>query len=1539
MVVEHVVGAGDKGLHRGDTQFYRLNGWEKLMTRTPCVVILGSFAFLGLIGFGASTAGVLPAQETGANFQARTWRENQATGALKWMKANVEDPEATDEDEEEEEDGEEEDKDAFRFDAGETLFFFWERCPLNPGCDLDLFGDEVLEKMAEVEGMLTKWDGWKDKYCTLNELDKNTTHARCGSPMSFMNFVHRDATQVEKLMDETDTGDDAIAGRFDFFGALCMPVVSSVSEKKMYDLDQISAPQAEESDCIPDDATTTTTTTTVSNSTGPVLGCEGPNPQAGGVVMCMEGLTQDMCGSFGAKWGCTPGCLMTIPGSAPVCFNEIPPDQPGGPAPVDQAACEGMPGPPVWGCPMALPVMCEMTGQDGVPVCFDTLPPAQGGGPVDQTVCEDPTGLGAFGATWGCTPGCQLPAGMGGACINEISADMATQMSLPGPAYLTKDICENPAGLGAAGATWGCVMQMGTPDPDATPAPTPAPKCSDYASMAPMFNEPPKVDFDPEKMGVGFFKYGLPPCESMAYNWWSAPDGLKKGAGKETIDYMCGITENTKDDIADLMRGSTMALDLNGMMGVDLQCPVAMGALGDALISVAPVFAMFPLLKRDLGISSDLVKDPAKSTYECNDDKQAYMLRSLYFAAADLSQEKEASATGPPPPASEFLLEYLKELWDKCDEIEVRLAEINTEYAGDFRGNIICGGRRIGTKILATLNNDVNMVLGSMSSCLILMSVRCDFLPAFAAILQIIMSILASVVFWGVLGYQKVTTFHNFLFFIIMGIGAAACFVLYDAYVQEQLSHPDSPSDVIFSRAYRRAVPAILLTSCTTMMGFLSAGTSGIPGIKTFGLFATLVIIFDFFFAITLFAATFYFCETRLKRFSIVQSLFGGLMIGLIGAIAGFLQGGQVGAGVGFFLGAAFGAFVGDSSLPPRKAIANMFHKAESKSDLGEELGPLELFFNGPFFNFLKKFGPAVLGLYLTFTAAMLVTSVLYLDTAKEATPFLRSDHPIQIFINSMDKFSSGADGEKDHVTLIFGLGKDPKEFGPDDGTPPTAPVGAYQVTDEDGTVKHIDPDDGESVPEPIFGGSAALLEGKLQEQIWTKCDEAKDNELVATKDTKDCKVELVDGVRVFMSPCRPGITCFMQPLREFIEHFGEGKLGYGWPPGKDLAKALESVATLGFDMELLENETHPYAHIMGGAALTAKHTAVKSCHSELVFKWKEIESLPDYTPGFQGQFGFLQKYLEFQKQIGDGFYDLPNSFQFRRASGWFTEDDELKAMWIRYNATIGNFKPMNYVEPIFNSWTDYAMTFDEGVPVHACELWGWYITQKEMVWGVVGSIIACAFLSWLVLAAGTANWVLATFAVFTIMSIIIQVMGSLVWFNNPIIRLGPGSLGIIETIGLSIAVGMSVDYTVHIVNAYNNCPSPDRVSRLRYSMTLMGISITLGMIATNVAAFFLLLCVITFFTGFGQFIIMTIFYSWLSAFFILCPMLMLIGPQGRFGEIGFLKSMVGGKSAAEFVEKKPDSNGESKPPSNVVVATSSTAESIRIDTDNEAEI
>jgi hypothetical protein len=977
-------------------------------------------------------------------------------------------------------------------------------------------------------------------------------------------------------------------------------------------------------------------------------------------------------------------------------------------------------------------------------------------------------------------------------------------------------------------------------------------------------------------------KLGVAPCDSMAFYWWEAE--FVKGAGKDVVEGMCSVTEDTKTNVAEVLGGSAIDLppvDLAttpfgqmGVTGVIEGCQMPAGSI-PGFTSIAPVFASLVMMKRDFTLSSDLVED---APYECNKDRKMEMMRSMYFVGADLSQEPEPKPGGPPPEASTFLKDWLQELWDKCDELIAEINTINTEEAGKFRGSLICGGRWIGTQFLSILDNDVANVIFSAGSCLLFMALRCGLVPAIAGIGQIVLSIVASFLTWGLIGFEKVTTMQNFLFFIIMGIGAAACFVLYDAWAQEKEMHKEEPDSVIFARAYRRAVPAILLTSCTTMMGFLSAGVSNIPGISTFGYFAALVIIYDFLFAITLFSATFYLMETNSTMKSLRQSM--------------------------------------QNALPALPA------SLQASADSEISLGIFERFFHGPFFRLLKKFGGVILCLYFAYTAGMGASAFLYLRTAKEATPFLSTDHPIQIFISHMDKFGSGSDGKRDHVSLIFGLGVSPPF-----GEKPTNSTAVAEYKNTEG--KAIDPDDEESLPIPLFGGSDVLLDGDVQEQIWEKCEEAKENDLVAHKDAKDCVIQKIEGVNVFKTPCRPGVTCVMQPLKEFVEHFADREgFKYKWPLGEDITEALESTASLGDVPEQMAWVEAPMMVIEGVAA------QMGSCDPPVVFKWKMIESLPDYEPGFLGPYGFLQKYLDLQQIIGDGFYDIGGWYQYRYESGWHLEDDELKAIWIRFNATIGNFKPLPETRPKFQAWSAFADSFDLAVPVHACDLWGWYITQEEMIIGVVGSVGSCAVLSWLVLAVGTANWILATFAVGTIMSIIVQVMGTLVWFNNPIYQLGPGSLGIIETIGLSIAVGMSVDYTVHIVNAYNNCPSPDRESRIRYSMTLMGISITNGMIATNLSAFFLLLCIIKFFTGFGTFILMTIFYSWLSAFFILCPALLLFGPQGSTGSIGFLKQLVGGGASAEEGKKEVV---VSMPPTNKEVGPGKTAESEL--PENEAEI
>merc|ERR1712151_671335 len=100
------------------------------------------------------------------------------------------------------------------------------------------------------------------------------------------------------------------------------------------------------------------------------------------------------------------------------------------------------------------------------------------------------------------------------------------------------------------------------------------------------------------------------------------------------------------------------------------------------------------------------------------------------------------------------------------------------------------------------------------------------------------------------------------------------------------------------------------------------------------------------------------------------------------------------------------------------------------------------------------------------------------------------------------------------------------------------------------------------------------------------------------------------------------------------------------------------------------------------------------------------------------------------------------------------------------------------------------------------------------------------------------------------------------------------------------MAVGLSVDYTVHLLHAFNESPAPDRGKRVQESLSSMGITVLSGAVTTLLAALPLFLTQSTFFNRFGTFVFITIFLSITLALFLLTPLLLLIGPKGKFGDV-----------------------------------------------------
>ena len=113
---------------------------------------------------------------------------------------------------------------------------------------------------------------------------------------------------------------------------------------------------------------------------------------------------------------------------------------------------------------------------------------------------------------------------------------------------------------------------------------------------------------------------------------------------------------------------------------------------------------------------------------------------------------------------------------------------------------------------------------------------------------------------------------------------------------------------------------------------------------------------------------------------------------------------------------------------------------------------------------------------------------------------------------------------------------------------------------------------------------------------------------------------------------------------------------------------------------------------------------------------------------------------------------------------------------------------------------------------------------------------------------------------------------------------------GVSESVSVVTVIGFSVDYVVHLANAYLECPSGIRKERISHSLLTMGISVTFGALTTISAG----MCLIgpryiTFFYKMSILIVTTILFSliWSMVFFI--ALLAQCGPQFEQGQINIL--------------------------------------------------
>merc|ERR1719242_2788113 len=143
---------------------------------------------------------------------------------------------------------------------------------------------------------------------------------------------------------------------------------------------------------------------------------------------------------------------------------------------------------------------------------------------------------------------------------------------------------------------------------------------------------------------------------------------------------------------------------------------------------------------------------------------------------------------------------------------------------------------------------------------------------------------------------------------------------------------------------------------------------------------------------------------------------------------------------------------------------------------------------------------------------------------------------------------------------------------------------------------------------------------------------------------------------------------------------------------------------------------------------------------------------------------------------------------------------------------------------------------------------------------------------AFIVLILATRNILLSLFAILTVFSIILITVGILVMLG--------WELNILESVIITLAIGLSVDFTLHYGIMYRLAGHGDRDRCVRHSIALMSSPVSMAALTTLSAGLCLLPTRVLAYIQIGTFILVLMTVSWLLSTFLFPALLSTWGPR-----------------------------------------------------------
>ena len=171
---------------------------------------------------------------------------------------------------------------------------------------------------------------------------------------------------------------------------------------------------------------------------------------------------------------------------------------------------------------------------------------------------------------------------------------------------------------------------------------------------------------------------------------------------------------------------------------------------------------------------------------------------------------------------------------------------------------------------------------------------------------------------------------------------------------------------------------------------------------------------------------------------------------------------------------------------------------------------------------------------------------------------------------------------------------------------------------------------------------------------------------------------------------------------------------------------------------------------------------------------------------------------------------------------------------------------------------------------------WTWMRMQETLVENTFQGISICFCMAFFILCVSTGNLLIASTCSACVAGVVVSVLGLGIY------KCMHWDLGIRETIAAVILIGLSVDYGIHLGNAYVESPPEIKTRRdkTRYALRTMGVSIVSSAITTTISGSILWLCTLAFFSKFAFLITSTMFFAVCWSLCFIPLVLMELGPE-----------------------------------------------------------